>query len=383
MLKRLVFLLILKYQYILFVTLYFFISPFVKKDRDTWVIGLEEIASVLINMAGALPKSYSVNLFQHPFYNFNYDYSINGRSAIKYIILGPLLFAYLAAKYDKFIYIGAKGFLLSMSDARELEFSFLHKKGKKIVCYFTGSEIRSFKLLNNYAKKHDLDVITTYQGYVRPELQSQSEEVYREKLARVAEKYSSVIFNPAIDQMSYFKKQTESCLYFCPEEQFQRNDAKFVNLTTIKIVHAPSSPIIKGTPLVHAAIKKLKSEGYLFEYVELIDMKHDVVIQELHDAHLVLNQFYAFIPSIFGVEALASHTVLLTSADETIEKGLVPGSNEAWHVTKYWQVYDNIKFYLDCPDKIKPQADKGFEFCYREFSVKSGARKLHSILEDI
>ena len=63
--------------------------------------------SVLVNMANALPKSVSVNLLQHPFYDFKYDYSLKGRSGLKLVLLGPLLFAYLAAKYDKFIYIGA------------------------------------------------------------------------------------------------------------------------------------------------------------------------------------------------------------------------------------------------------------------------------------
>ena len=359
---------------------YSIFTLFIKKDNETWVIGVEEIATVLINMANALPKSVSVNLLEHPFYNFTYNYSLKGRSTIKLIFFGPLLLAYLCAKYEKFMYIGAKGFLLHLGDARELEFSFLNKKQKTICCYFAGSEIRSFKLLDEYGTNNDIDVITTYQKYVSPSLATNQAEMFKKKLAEVAEKYCTEIFNPSVDQMSYFTKKTHSCLYFCPESLYFKNDQKFISPKQIKIVHAPSSPVIKGTPLVRAAIKKLKVEGYNIDYVELINVDNSIILKELRSAHIVLNQFYAFIPSIFGMEALAAHTALLTSADENIETSLDKGSNEAWCVTPYWMIYDNIKALLDSPEKIKKQADMGFKWCQEQYSADAGAKKLLNIL---
>ena len=378
--KSIVYKTVLKFQYLLLLVTYYLIKPFVKKDNETWVVGVEEIATVLVNMANALPKSVSVNLLEHPFYNFKYNYALKNRSNFKLIIFGPLLFAYLTAKYERFIYIGAKGFLLHLGDARELEFFFLNKKNKKLICYFTGSEIRSFILLDEYGKRNDIDVITTYQRYVSPSLGSNASEKFRKNLATVAEKYALEIFNPPVDQMSYFKRATHPCLYFCPDSLFNKNNEKFLSMDIVKIVHAPSSPIIKGTPLVRAAIKKLKMEGYKINYVELIGMSNDHVLEELRSAHIVLNQFYAFIPSIFGVEALAAHTALLTSADEYIEVSLDKGANSAWYVTPYWMVYDNLKELLDNPEKIKKQADRGFEWCKNNCSAKVGGKKLLDIL---
>tara|TARA_R110000822_G_scaffold18121_3_gene60119 strand:- start:1165 stop:2292 length:1128 start_codon:yes stop_codon:yes gene_type:complete len=374
----------LRFQYILLLASYALLKPFVKKESDTWVIGVEEIATVLINMANALPNSVSVNLFEHRFYNFTYNYSMRanrGFKLFKLVVLSPLLLAYLSAKYDKFIYIGAGGFLLSVVDARELEFSFLNKRNKKIVCYFAGSEIRSFKLLEEYGVLHEMDVAVNYQRFVDPDLASDSREAFRKRLAEVSEIYSDVIFNPAVDQMAYFQRPTHSCLYFCPESLFNKNSEKFINIKRVKIVHAPSSPIPKGTPLVRAAIKKLKMEGYEFDYVELTDMPHERIIAELRDAHIVLNQFYCFIPSIFGMEALASHTVMLTSADEFIETSLEKGSNTAWCVTPYWMVYDNLKRYLDKPEDLQTQADRGFDWCKEHYSINAGRTKLLNILE--
>ncbi len=83
------------------------------------------------------------------------------------------------------------------------------------------------------------------------------------------------------------------------------------------------------------------------------------MLAALDRAHVVLNQFYAFIPGVFGIEALAANAVLLTSADGTIEPALPPGANDAWVVTPFWRVYDNLKAVLDNPGTMQSQADRG------------------------
>jgi hypothetical protein len=353
----------------------------VNKNAKTWVVGPDEIASVLKNFAEAIPDSVSVCLWQNPFYDFEYDFAIKSRSKVVRSLVGPLLFGYLSAKYSKFIYIGGNGFLLHTTDGRDNEFRFLNKRGKHIVCYFAGSEIRSHKLMAEYSLENEIDMITTYQTISNPGIDSEWNENLRQKLANSAEKYADEIFNPAVDQMSYFTRKTHSCMYFCSDDLYCRNDEKFSDGKKIKIVHAPSSPAIKGTPLVRSAIKKLKVEGYDFDYVELIGVTNDVVLRELRDAHIVLNQFYAYIPSIFGVEALAAHTAMMTSADEHIEKSLEKGSNKAWCVTPYWLIYDHLKAFLDNPDSIKAQADKGFDWCVSEYSKAAGFAKLKKIIK--
>ncbi|RRV29811.1 hypothetical protein EGJ23_02400 [Pseudomonas sp. o96-267] len=139
------------------------------------------------------------------------------------------------------------------------------------------------------------------------------------------------------------------------------------------IVHAPSSPLIKGTPLVRAAIKKLRLEGYQFEYIELIGVPHSTVIETLKRAHIVLNEFYAFVPGVFGVEAMAANAVLLTSADKEIEPTLFEGANDAWVVTPYWMIYERLKQQLDHPEALQLQAEKGSEWVRRYCSYTSSS----------
>jgi hypothetical protein len=76
-------------------------------------------------------------------------------------------------------------------------------------------------------------------------------------------------------------------------------------------------------------------------------MPNRVVLEHLKSSHIVLNQFYAFTPGLFGIEAMANHCAVLMSADPSIETGLPQKSKDAWMITKYWEVYDNLKYLLD------------------------------------
>jgi hypothetical protein len=82
-------------------------------------------------------------------------------------------------------------------------------------------------------------------------------------------------------------------------------------------------------------------------------------LEALRDAHIVMNHFYQFIPTILGLEAMAANAVLMASADPGIETELPPGARDAWVVTPYWRVYHNLKALLDDPTNLQNQADRG------------------------
>jgi len=351
-----------------------------RKNHYSWVVGVKEIAANIHHISQSLDNTYSVLLYPGRFYQFKYDFSY-----IKYrLLVGPVLLGKLLNQAEGFFYIWSKGFLMEhLDDSREFELNFIKKKNKKIACFFCGSEIRSVRLMIEYAKKTNLENIATYMPQTNPHVLKDYHDQRVKRLALVSEKYADIIFNSSMDQMAYFTKPTSGFRYFYPDSKIKKHDKKFQNIRLIKIVHTPSSPFIKGTPLVRAAIKKLTEEGYEFQYVELTGVPNNKVLEELQDAHIVLNEFYAFVPGLFGIEAMASHCALLTSADKTIETDLPTGSNEAWIVTKYYQVYDNLKKLLDDPALLKPQADAGFKWVLKHASCSSSGKKLSEILEKL
>ena len=349
-----------------------------------WVVGVDEIAANVHNIGTILSPSIQVSFSKHPFYDYKYDHCIPINKGFLFylcrVFYGPVLLGYLVNKADSFFYVGANGFLIHEFDGRDFEFAFLKSRNKAIACFFCGSEIRSIRLMEEFSRKHDMDVVTTYQVISRPFLASDYKERLRELLASSADAYASHIFNFPVDQASYIKKSVHPFLYFHPDKYFTRHDEKFAGTKPLRVLHAPSSPLIKGTPLVRAAVKKLKQEGYVFEYTELIGVPNAVVLEKLVLAHIVLNEFYAFVPGQFGIEAMAAHCALMTSADGNIETSLPAGSNQAWFVTRYWEIYDNLKALLDDRHLVKSYADSGHEWAKHNCTYEVSSMRLKTAL---
>lgn len=334
---------------------------FSKVDKTKIVLGVEEIASFLHNSEKALGQNaVSICFYKTSFYKFSYSVDWSQHtflSKVKRLILGPILLGKLAANYKNFLYFGSLGFIISDFDGRKAEFAFLKQHNKSLQVIFLGSEIRSQKLLSEYGIKHKIDTIITYQQYINKSIASNEKEKKRRLLANVSDRYADTIYSAVVDQMSYITKPQVRIPYFYPDNNFKENMGKWQNITKLKILHCPSSPIIKGTPIIRAAIKKLKLDGYNFSYLELTDVTHEKIIEELKESHIVINQLYAHVPSVFGIEAMANNALLMTSADENVELTLPPMANSAWVVSPYWDFYAVLKNVLDTPmDELAKQA---------------------------
>lgn len=325
------------------------------------MIGANEIANYMFFLKSIFKdQAISVDLSVNKLYAKNkYDYAIKSKN--KYLIYivkifyGPYLLAKLSNQADVFIYIWSTGFCLD----REIDYKFLKKKKKKIVCIFLGSDIRSDKLRIDYHTKNDLDTGSNYTDANILNIES-----IVKKVALLADQYADLIFGHPKDQPSYLKSVQYPVPYIYGSRHPQYNEEKFNNLDEIVIVHGSTSPVTKGTPLVRAAIKKLKIEGYRFKYIELFNVPNEDVLQTLEKSHIVLSQFYAFALGVFSVEGMAYSNAVITSADYD---GFSENQKNAWLRTKYWEVYENTKYLLDNPEKIKEYANNGFKFVKKNF----------------
>lgn len=348
----------------------------------SWVVGPVEIASLVVNVARAIPGSFSVALTPHRFYDAPYDYRIDpGRGDwLRRRLVAPWLFGRLAAHARGFIYVGAEGFLLA-ADGRAWEFAFLKRHGVRIVCLFTGSDIRSPVLMRRMQEETGLENIVTYLDQVAPVFASVGYDDQRRQTAVVADRSADAIFSAAVDQLSYLASPLEPFPYFYPDDDVLLDDAKHSAPGPRIVVHAPSSPIIKGTQVVRAAVQRLRADGYDFDYRELSGVPHTEILAALREAHIVLNEFYAFVPGVFGVEAMANGCALLTRADETIETGLPAGSNEAWVVTTAGDIYTHLRRLLDAPETIGPQAAAGRDWVLRHATVSASGARIAKLLD--
>lgn len=352
-----------------------------------WIVGVQEIAAMLSGIAAVIPHSISVCLQSNNSYEAQYSFHFDRRvprmlEALLGAIVGPVLLGFVAKRASGVLYVGSAGFLRGAPDYRNYEFSWLRARNILIVCYFTGTDIRSPLLMKSFEERTGLKTLGGRIYDIRPETRSAHYEHSKRRLAEVSEKHASLVFNARVDQMSYLDSETEAFMYFYPDEEFRFNTEKFDSPEPWRVVHAPSNPYLKGTELVREAVAQLRSEGLDFEYIELQGVSNSEVLAELQHSQIVLNEFFAFVPGLFGVEALANTCALLTSADEEVEPDLPSGSNFAWVRTRHTEIADNLRFTLTHPDIAKSQAIRGYKWAKDNASAsKSGLRLRRKISE--
>ncbi len=377
---------LLSFVQFLVASLIYCILKLVIKKRKGCVIGVTEIAGMIYLYGHLFSSTKTVCLDSNKFYNLKYDYAIIKRNsrfsnllyAAKRVFYGPILLAYLASKHGVFIYFWSSGFLLD----REHDFKFLKKRNKKIITIFVGDDIRSPKKMRIKINELNYDSFLDYVGFSNSYYLSENYDKKKKRVAELSDKYADLCFNCSVDQSSYITSKQYFLPYAYDTKNFNQNNGKFRKISKIKILHAPSHPLVKATSLVRASIKKLKLEGYDFEYKELINVSNKQVLEELKNCHIVLNQFYAFVPGMFGIESLANHCAVLMSADPDIEVGLPLDAKGAWMITKYWQIYDNLKYLLENPNEIRKYADAGYEFALNHYTYEKASKYLHKILEE-
>jgi len=74
---------------------------------------------------------------------------------------------------------------------------------------------------------------------------------------------------------------------------------------TLKIVHAPSDPKVKGTEYVIKAVQELKSEGYRIELDLVKDMPHQKALEHYRQADIVVDQLLVGWYGVFAIECMA------------------------------------------------------------------------------
>ena len=365
--NKLIFFIVINIQKVIFSFIYCF-SP---QNEKKIVIGVHEIANILFNLKLIFKNNCTVvcknNKLFYP--NNNYDIDLRQNSKMINIFISAYYFGLLAKNALFFIYLWEKGFLID----REIEFQFLKKHKIPIICIFLGDDIRSRKLFLEYCKSINFNTYVDYDNSYY--FLSDDYDLKKKILAEQADKYATIIFSHKVDQLSYIKKTQ----YFFPPlinfNIFSNNPDKIVS-SQIRIVHAPSSPVIKGTPLVRSVIKKLENEGYIFSYKELINKSHQEVIDELNKSHIVLNQFYTLIPGIFGLEAMATFNAVLMSAKP---EEFPYQFNNAWMITDDWQLYNNLKYLLDNPKMITVYASNGFLYMKNNFTEFAASEYIRDI----
>jgi hypothetical protein len=138
-------------------------------------------------------------------------------------------------------------------------------------------------------------------------------EKKRQKVARM-EKYSTLVIGAPFSS-SYFL-ENPMINFFCvgipcnwpnARETIKKSEnsvQKASNMPSVRILHSPSHPAAKGSPIIIRAIENLKNKGFNIDFVLIHGQPHSAVLREIELCDFVVDQLYSDTPMAgFATEA--------------------------------------------------------------------------------
>lgn len=219
-------------------------------------------------------------------YGSDFDLEFEKRSKVDRLVAATKFFLRSVKSYDIFHF-----YFLTTFFPLHIDLPILSLLKKKMVFTFQGCDIRPGYLCP--AAKH-------YPNHHRHRPVS-----LQASLLRLVQHYASksYVVNPDLLDVSpssqFLPYASVSITKLSPKFPAPRNNKEMV------IVHAPSDPLVKGTPYIVAAVDRLRREGHNIRLDLITGVSHHKVLQHLQRADLVVDQLLMGWYGGFAVEAMA------------------------------------------------------------------------------
>jgi len=182
----------------------------------------------------------------------------------------------------------------------------IKKKNKKIIFIFTGGHEIWY-----YAAKQDFEKFKMRILEINPDYYSKDVDLIKALMSiRMPEKYADVIYSIPMQGQLLLRPYKKFVL---PIQTHYITNNVSIQRDIPKIIHAPSSPVFKGTKYILEVINKLKSRNNIeFEFELIHNLSHEQAIKKYCECDIIINQVLAPSPGRLGLEGLALGKVMLT-----------------------------------------------------------------------
>lgn len=258
------------------------------------------------NTAGVctrLKKGFLQNKIGADFYSFSeHIFGYSSDKIITYDGFRPFrmlqkiaLFTRLILKYDFFIFDTASTLLPNFKDIKLFRFF-----GKKTMMIFTGCDIRMPEKVIQYKWNPCRDCNDEYKQFVGCEIETKKEMIVR------AEKVFDIIVAPQ-EASGYLQREFTRAYFPVNLENFPKKEYFGQGLNRkLKILHAPSNPLYKGTKFIVQEIEKLKSK-FDFEFKMVSNVSITELYEEIKRSDLIIDQMLTGIYGLFSIESMAMY----------------------------------------------------------------------------
>ena len=212
-------------------------------------------------------------------------------------IMKLLFFFKIIRKYDVLIF----GFGQTLTRFTKFELIMYRIFKKKVICNILhGSEARPPYMDGTYQSK-DGKVVPSIIKYKKI-----SKTI--EKNVSTISKYSDIVIAAPYNASQFVNKEFINHFQIGLPISWPKNSNQEEiygkNSHSIKILHSPSHPAVKGTSIIITAINNLKNKGYDIDFIILENMPNSKVIEEIKKCDFIVDQLYSDTPLAgFSTEA--------------------------------------------------------------------------------
>lgn len=194
-----------------------------------------------------------------------------------------IVFTYALIRCDVFIFSGFSSFF------RFLELPLLKLLGKKVIVVYVGSDSRPPII----SGKH----LDDSGGFVSPQ-QTQKETLLMVQGIKRVETNANYILTHTASAQFFSKVFIRVNAVGTPMPAPSKKSGSVVkgDENVVRIVHAPSRPLAKGSAVIRKIIDDLREEGYRINLVELMGVPNSTVLQELEKCDFVVDEVYSDAP---------------------------------------------------------------------------------------
>jgi hypothetical protein len=245
-------------------------------------------------------------LSSHPFAYSEHHYFLKGfndlatRISTRWGRVGKLIgtvrhllrvpaFVFALLKYDTFVFSGFGSFF------KFHELPILKALGKRVIIVLVGSDARP----PLFSGRHLDDGQHASMALLKAETAAM-----KRRLRKIEEYADWIICHTATDQ--FLQKPYVRWAAVGLPVTIEEGPVTARGGERIRILHAPSRPIAKGSGVFREIIEDLRGEGFDIEYVELVGVSNAQVLRELESCDFVVDELYSDAPmAMFAAEAAA------------------------------------------------------------------------------
>lgn len=282
------------------------------------------------------------------------------------LALMPAFLFWSMSRFDTFVFGGGTTFL-----PRGLDLPLLKLFGKRVIVVFHGSDSRPPMISGS---------MTGARGPVDVERLATRCRRVKRLVARI-ESWADVVVDHTLSAQYHTKPFVRWLSIGVPTRAAATGDAAPSQEVrrSIRIVHAPSAPEAKGTPIIEAAIERLRQRGYQIEFIKLVGRTNSEVLETLRTADFAVDELYSDVPlARFGSEAAAAGIPTVVGMygfdalqRHTPEKNRIPPA----HVCHPDHVEKAIEELIADPEMRRALGSRAKSFVHQEWSPLEVAQR--------